>query len=60
MTSNEYIKLLRTRSCYELADLVDQLTHFQRIELRKALEQIGCKTLIRNLYFDYKLQVWMD
>lgn len=43
----------------ETADLVETLTHAQRIELRTVLEETGCKQLVRNLYYDYQKQVWI-
>lgn len=43
-----------------LMDWVDCLNYNERIKLRNELENIGCDKLIKNLYYDYDKQCWID
>lgn len=45
---------------YALSDAVDSLSHKERVQLRAALVDAGETRLLRNLYYDYKTQTWID
>lgn len=44
---------------YALSDAIDALTHAERIQLRNELTALGEQRQLRNLYYDYKTQVWI-
>jgi hypothetical protein len=39
---------------------VETLSDAERVELRKELERIGCQKIVRNLYFNYVTQKWIE
>lgn len=62
MTPKEYLAYANSQNeadFHVLSDLIDKLSHEERRKLRDQLEEMGCTKLIRNLYFDYELQVWI-
>lgn len=60
MNAEQYMKLAETIDAGQLADLVETLTHAERVQLRAELEAAGCTKLIRSLYYDYKTQTWIE
>lgn len=60
ITYNSLIDSNSEIALHALSDAIDRMEHHERIALRQALEQSGCKKLIKNLYYDYKAQVWID
>jgi hypothetical protein len=68
MTAQEYISLVSAdkskdgqycEAFYQLSDMVEAMSHADRIALRSELEKLDEKRLIRNLYYDYKRQSWI-
>lgn len=55
-----YLTLLREKEDDKLSDLVDSLSHVERIALRMELVKAGCNELARNLYYDYDKQTWIE
>ena len=43
----------------EFEELVETFTDAERIEVREYLTRYGVEYLPRNLYFNYKTQVWI-
>jgi hypothetical protein len=54
-----YYKLLN-KDDDKLSDIIDSMSHGDRIKLRKELETDGCNQLARNLYYDYDKQTWIE
>lgn len=60
MNAKMYLELIKSDSNADaVSDIIDSMSHAERIELRSALESEGCQQLMRNLYFDYEAQVWI-
>ena len=43
-----------------VVEWVDCLSYAERIQLRGELERLGCDKLVRNLYYDYDKQCWIE
>ena len=54
-----YLELLSTDPA-TTADYVNTLLDCQRVALREALAARGCRQLVRNLYYNYETQRWID
>ena len=55
-----YLKNIDTKHL-AVSDMVDKLTHKERIALRTSLKTTSCKDkLMRNLFYDYDKQTWID
>jgi hypothetical protein len=62
MSVQVYLKHLSvgTEPSSELLDLIESMTHSERVELRNELTKIGENRQLRSLYYDYAKQVWID
>ena len=58
---NVYFALVRANAEHALVDLVNTMTHDERINCRAYLGLCDdCKSkLVQNLFYDYKTQVWI-
>ena len=60
ISATEYIRLVQdSRNFDYLYDIVNELTHSERLYLRQKLTDLGCNKHIRSLYYDYDKQVWI-
>ena len=53
-----YLNLLE--DYVKLSNWIDTLSYEERVKLREELESDKCDKLIKNLYFDYDKQCWID
>jgi hypothetical protein len=61
MTAKQYINMIHIyKSPMPLIEMVEGLSHEERIKLRNDLKRIGCTKLVRNLYYDYTAQEWIE
>lgn len=57
--ADQYLELAKG-DYTDVAQFVETLTHAERIAVRDILESVHCSKLIRNLYYDYKQQLWIE